>query len=249
MRNIQVIIAYCGTAYNGWQIQPNGLGIQEVLQKGISSITGEKTHLTASGRTDAGVHALGQSAHFFTDSSIPIDRFPVAINSKLPPDIRVLKAFEQPLDFHSRYSARQKTYIYKIRQNKIADPFLYDQVYQLPYIVDWDLVNQLSKVFIGKYDFKAFMASGSAVKTTIREIKAIELSQYDNITEISFTGNGFLYNMVRILVGTLLEGAYRRTTNADMKSILNSKERSQAGPTAPAHGLYLKSVDYKKHLT
>lgn len=244
MRNIQVIIAYCGTAYNGWQIQPNGLGIQEVLQKSIASITGENTHLTASGRTDAGVHALGQSAHFFTDSRIPIDRIPVAINSKLPPDIRIINAFEQPLDFHSRYSAIQKTYIYKIHQSRIADPFLFDQVYQLAYTIDWDLVNELSEVFIGKHDFKGFMASGSAVKTTIREIKAIKLTQFDDITEISFTGNGFLYNMVRILVGTLLEGAYKKKTKTEMMTILSSQDRTQAGPTAPAHGLYLKSVDY-----
>ncbi|WKY45445.1 tRNA pseudouridine(38-40) synthase TruA [Eubacteriaceae bacterium ES2] len=244
MRNIQLIIAYCGTAYNGWQIQPNGLGIQEVLQKAIASITGENAQLTASGRTDAGVHALGQTAHFFTESKIPIDRFPRAVNSKLPPDIRVLKAFEQPMDFHSRYSATQKTYVYKICQSKIADPFLYDQVYLVPYTVDWKRVSELSKVFIGNYDFKGFMASGSSVKTTIREIKAIELIQCNNITDISFTGNGFLYNMVRILVGTLLEGAYKQKTETDMLAILSSKDRSQAGPTAPAHGLYLKSVEY-----
>ncbi|WKY48467.1 tRNA pseudouridine(38-40) synthase TruA [Eubacteriaceae bacterium ES3] len=244
MKNVQLIIAYRGSKYNGWQTQPNGLGVQEVLQKGISAITGEKINLTASGRTDAGVHALGQSAHFFTNSQVPVKRFPLAINAKLPDDIRVLQALERPHDFHSRYSATEKTYTYKIRQGKIADPFLYDLVYQVPYQIDWDLVKKLSEVFIGKHDFIGFMASGSAVKTTIREIKEIKFYEKDLINEISFTGNGFLYNMVRIMVGTLLDGAYRKKTTAEMSAILASGERKQAGPTAPACGLYLKEVKY-----
>lgn len=244
MRNIQLILSYRGTAYNGWQVQPNGLGIQEVLQQGIGAITGETVNLTASGRTDAGVHALGQSAHFFTKSGIPVDRFALAINAKLPPDIRVLKACERPPDFHSRYSAVQKTYLYKLRTGRIGDPFSIDLLYQIPYSFDWEKMKQLSEVFIGCHDFKGFMASGSAVKTTIREIYEISFTKQNDYYEISFTGNGFLYNMVRILVGTLLDGASKGMTQDDLAMILKSGKRHLAGPTAPAHGLYLKSVSY-----
>ena len=142
MKNYQLIIAYRGTAYNGWQIQPNGLGVQELIQQAIFKITGERVKLIASGRTDAGVHALGQSAHFFSITRIPAERMPLALNTKLPEDIRILDCLERPKDFHSRYGAIQKTYLYKIIENKIGNPFSYDLAYRLPYHLDWDLIEK-----------------------------------------------------------------------------------------------------------
>ncbi len=249
MKNYQLIISYRGSAYHGWQIQPNALCIQDVIQQGIFKLTGEKVHLIASGRTDAGVHALKQSAHFFTKTSIPAERMPYALNTKLPEDIRILQCRQRPETFHSRYSAIGKTYLYKIVESKIGDPFFYDLTYRIAYSLNWQQIEKAAQAFIGTHDFSGFMATGSSIKTTVRTIEAIRFSHQGSHHEISFKGNGFLYNMVRIMVGTLLKVSQYNLGADDLKKIILSKDRRQAGLTVPAHGLYLKEVLYPQDKT
>lgn len=244
MKNIQLIISYRGTNYCGWQVQPNGVTIQQVIIDGIRELTGERVNLTGSGRTDAGVHALGQSANFFTESTIPPDVFYRALNTRLPLDIRVTSSVECAKDFHSRYNAKGKSYVYKILENPVASPFVSDLAFHVNRSLDWQAMKEAATFFIGEHDFKTFMATGSSVKTTIRTIEAISFDKTGELREITFKGNGFLYNMVRIMVGTLYEVGYHRLKPQDILKIIESSDRSLAGITAPAQGLYLKEVYY-----
>ncbi|WP_303867348.1 tRNA pseudouridine(38-40) synthase TruA [Acetobacterium wieringae] len=244
MRNIQLIISYCGTGYCGWQIQPNGVTIQEVIINAIRELTGETVNLIGSGRTDAGVHALGQSANFLTRSTIPAEAFHRALNTRLPSDIRIIRSSERELDFHSRYHARGKSYIYKIYESPVGSPFYSDRAFYVSRTLDWQKMKEAASYFIGEHDFTAFMASGSSIKTTIRTIEEISFDKNGDLHEITFRGNGFLYNMVRIMVGTLYEVGYQRRKPEEIAGIIKSQERSQAGITAPAQGLYLKEVYY-----
>lgn len=244
MKNIQIIISYRGTNYCGWQVQPNGLTIQEVIIRAIKELTGESVNLIGSGRTDAGVHALGQSANFFTDSTIPAEVWHRALNTRLPADIRVISSREHSPDFHSRYHAKGKSYGYKVLTSPVASPFLADLAFHVSRTLDWAAMKEAAASFLGEHDFTAFMASGSSIKTTIRRITEISFTNQDDLWEMTFTGNGFLYNMVRIMVGTLYEVGYGRLKAQDIKKIIASKDRSKAGITAPAHGLYLKEVYY-----
>ncbi len=244
MKNIQLIISYCGTSYCGWQIQPNGVTIQEVIINAIRELTGETVNLIGSGRTDAGVHALGQSANFLTRSTIPAEAFYRALNTRLPSDIRIVGSRERALDFHSRYHAKGKSYIYKIYESPVDSPFYSDLAFHVSRALDWQEMKEAASYFIGEHDFSAFMASGSSIKTTIRTIEEISFDKKGDLYEITFRGNGFLYNMVRIMVGTLYEVGYQRRKPEDIATIIESLERRQAGITAPAHGLYLKEVYY-----
>ncbi len=249
MKNYQLLISYRGSAYHGWQIQPNAICVQEVIQQGIVALTGQTVHLIGSGRTDAGVHALGQSAHFLTKTTIPPQKMPFALNAKLPADIRILECIERPEGFHSRYHAIGKTYLYRIYESKIGHPFFHDLHYRIAQPLNWDLVEAAAQAFIGTHDFSGFMATGSAIKTTIRRIDAITFSHQDAYHEIAIKGNGFLYNMVRIMVGTLLKANQENWNQRDIKKIILSKDRRQAGITVPAHGLYLKEVLYPENET
>lgn len=244
MKNIQLIISYRGTNYCGWQVQPNGVTIQEVIVRAIKELTGESVNLTGSGRTDAGVHALGQSANFFTASTIPPELWYRALNTRLPADIRVISSRVCNQEFHSRYNATGKSYVYKMLASPVASPFQADLAFHVTRTLDWTAMEEAAASFLGEHDFTAFMASGSSIKTTVRTITAISFSKNNDLWEITFTGNGFLYNMVRIMVGTLYEVGYGRLKPQDIKAIIDSKERSRAGITAPAHGLYLKEVYY-----
>lgn len=243
-RNIQLILEYDGTNYCGWQVQKNGISVQEVLNKSIKSIVKEDVYIIGSGRTDAGVHALGQSAHFKTQTSIPIDKIPFAINSKLPKDIRVQKAIERDGDFHSRYSAGGKIYVYKILNNEHGSALHYNRMYHISQRLDVDKMRQAAKAFLGTYDFTGFSSVHSSV---IDKVRTIYYSDFNiNNDEITYTikGNGFLYNMVRIIMGTLVQVGKGKIAPEDLPMIIKSKERSKAGPTAPAHGLYLQKVLY-----
>ncbi|MDK2942396.1 tRNA pseudouridine(38-40) synthase TruA [Acetobacterium carbinolicum] len=244
MRNIQIIISYRGTSYCGWQVQPNGVTIQEVIIRAIKELTGETVNLTGSGRTDAGVHALGQSANFFTASTIPPEVWYRALNTRLPVDIRVIRSRECPPDFHSRYNTIGKSYLYKILESPVASPFLADLAFHITRTLDWGAMEEAAAGFLGEHDFSAFMASGSAIKSTVRTITDISFIKRGELSEITFTGNGFLYNMVRIMMGTLYEVGYGRLKPQDIKAIIAGKDRNKAGVTAPAHGLYLKEVYY-----
>lgn len=243
MRNIKITIQYNGKNYCGWQKQNNSPGIQGTIEKAIFDITREEVKITGSGRTDAGVHALGQVANFKINSQIPVDRIPNALNAKLPKDISIVKAEEVDEDFHSRYSAKKKTYRYQIYNSLYRSPIYADISYPVKYDLDIDKMKKEAKSLIGTYDFKGFMSSGSSVIDTVRTIYNIEVSKSEDLIIIEIEGNGFLYNMVRIIAGTLVDIGRGRIAEK-MSTIIESKSRSMAGHTAPAHGLFLKKVDY-----
>lgn len=243
MRNIKLTIQYNGKNYCGWQKQNDSLGIQGTIEQAIKEITNEDVKITGSGRTDAGVHALGQVANFNTETNIPVENIPNALNSKLPKDISIISAEEMPLDFHSRYCAKGKTYRYMIYNNTYRTPIYNNISYFVKYDLDLEKMQKEAKSLIGTYDFKGFMSSGSSVKDTVRTIYDIQIIKQEDLIVIEVQGNGFLYNMVRIIVGTLVDIG-RGRINLDMSSIIESKSRSMAGHTAPAQGLFLKKVDY-----
>lgn len=243
MRNIKLTIQYNGENYCGWQKQNDSLGIQGTIEQAIKEITKEDIKINGSGRTDAGVHALGQVANFNTDCKIPVDKIPNALNSKLPEDIAIINAEEKELGFHSRHCAKRKRYRYMIYNSPYRSP-IYDKIsYFVKYDLDFEKMKEEAQSWIGTHDFKGFMSSGSSVVNTVRTIYDIEISKQENLITIEVEGNGFLYNMVRILVGTLVDIG-RGRIDTDMLSIIRSKTRSMAGHTAPAHGLFLKKVDY-----
>lgn len=243
MRNIKITIQYDGRNYCGWQKQPDSLGIQGTIEKAIYEITNEEVKLIGSGRTDSGVHALAQTANFKISSSISIESIPMALNAKLPKDISVIEACEVNDDFHSRYSTKGKTYKYLIYNSKFRHPILNNISYQVKYELDFDKMCIESKSLLGTHDFKGFMSSGSSVKDTIRTIYDINIKKTDDLITLEISGDGFLYNMVRIIVGTLVDVG-RGRINESFLDIIESKNRSRCGHTAPAQGLFLKKVHY-----
>lgn len=243
MRNLKITLQYNGEKYCGWQKQPDSPGIQGTVEQAIYEITNERVKVTASGRTDAGVHALGQVANFKTETKIPADRIPDALNAKLPKDISVIDCEEVDLDFHARYNACGKTYRYQIYNRPHRSPLYKDLAYHVKYGLDLDKIRLEANYLLGEHDFGGFMSSGSSVKDTVRTIYDIKIQEHEGLITIEVSGNGFLYNMVRIIVGTLVDIGRGRITNS-MEEIINSKSRSMCGHTAPAHGLFLKKVQY-----
>lgn len=210
MRNIKLIIEYDGKNFNGWQKQPDKLNIQGEIEKAISEITGEEIELIGSGRTDAGVHSLGQTANFKTESQIPIEKFAIAINSKLKKSIVVKSAEEVDERFHSRYSVKSKTYRYIINNSEQGTAIYRGLEVHVPMKLNVDLMKKAAKYFEGEHDFKAFKASGTSSKSSVRTIYKIDVRREDDRIYIEATGSGFLYNMVRIIVGTLVEVRTRK---------------------------------------
>ncbi|MFR1972833.1 MAG: tRNA pseudouridine(38-40) synthase TruA [Clostridia bacterium] len=244
MRNIKLTIEYDGKCYNGWQKQPNKLNIQGEIERAIYNITKEEVNLIGSGRTDAGVHALGQVANFKTNSEIPIEKLPLAINSQLKNSIVIKEAEEVDERFHSRYNAKHKTYRYIINNSKCGTAIYRNLEYSYPFKLDAEKMKQASKYFEGEHDFKAFKSSGTSSKNSVRTIyKAIVKQEGEKII-IELTGNGFLYNMVRIISGTLLDVGLGKIRAEEIPEIIESKDRQRAGKTLPAHGLYLVEVKY-----
>ena len=243
MRNLKLTIQYDGSKYCGWQKQPNSSGIQGTIEYAIYEITKEKVNITGSGRTDAGVHALGQVANFKTNSTIPAARIPDALNAKLPKDISIIDCQEVSEDFHSRYSATGKIYRYLIYNKPYRSPLYKDTSYHVRYDLDIQKMRLEAKSLLGTYDFKGFMSSGSSVKDTVRTIRDITIEEKEDLIVIEVEGNGFLYNMVRIIVGTLVDIG-RGRIDKSMEEIIASQDRGEAGHTAPAHGLFLKKVHY-----
>lgn len=246
MRNIKLELRFDGENYHGWQIQPNAVTIQEKVSAAVSKITKENIKVFGCSRTDAGVHANYYVSSFKTYSSIPIERIPYAINSLLPDDIVCIGAEAADEDFHAITSAKSKTYLYKIENSHIRDPFLAGHVWHYPSALDFSKMCEASKHFIGTHDFLGFAAAGFSAKTTVRTIYDLKLSKDGNIINIEITGDGFLYNMVRIITGTLVWAGIGKIKPEDIPKIIESKKREKAGITAPPYGLYLWRVEYEK---
>lgn len=245
MKRIKLTVAYDGTAYCGWQIQPNGITVEEVLNRAISQTTGEPVRVTGASRTDAGVHAEGNVAVFDTQSSIPPERMAYALNCRLPEDITVVLSQQVPGDWHPRYQKGVKTYEYRILNREMPDPILRFTSFHVSYPLDLDLMRKAAGYLTGEHDFKSFCSVHTDVKDTVRTVYRLEVEKQEDLITIRISGNGFLYNMVRIIAGTLIavgRGAY---PPEKMEEILEAKDRRKAAATAPARGLILKGIRYE----
>ena len=245
MKRVKLTIAYDGTNYCGWQIQPNGITIEEVINKTLQKLTGEPILVIGASRTDSGVHAMGNVAVFDTESTIPADRFAMALNQRLPEDIVIVKSEEVPLDFHPRYCDCSKTYEYHIINTRIPVPTKRLTNYFVSYNLNFDHMREAAAYLVGEHDFVSFCNVRTDVENTVRTITALDIIENGNEITIRITGNGFLYNMVRIIVGTLIRVGRGFYTPEKVKEILEAKDRKAAGVTAPAHGLMLMEIKYK----
>lgn len=245
MRNICLVIEYDGTNYCGWQIQkPHVKTIQDTIRRILEQILQEKILLIGASRTDSGVHAKGQTANFKTHSDIKLNKLKEALNSLLPDDIAIKRIKEVPLSFHSQFKAKSKAYRYTILNHRIPPVFLRNYVWNLQYPLNLNLMRQETRVLLGKHDFSAFQGSNRIAKSAVRVIKDIKISKKGSLINIDVIANGFLYNMVRNIVGTLVEIGRGRFSKGSMKKILLSRNRNNAGPTAPGKGLCLMRVEY-----
>lgn len=244
MKRVKLTVAYDGRNYCGWQVQPNGITVQEVLNQCLSEFTGENIETIGASRTDAGVHALGNVAVFDTEMRMPGDKFSFALNQRLPEDIRIQKSEEVDADFHPRYVKSQKTYEYRILNCRFPIPTerFYSHFTYIP--LDVDKMKEAASYLIGEHDFKSFCGTGAQVKTTVRTVKEIQIEKSGDRITIRITGEGFLYNMVRIIAGTLMDIGGGLYPPEKMKEILEAKDRKKAGPTAPARGLTLMKIQY-----
>ena len=244
MRRIALIIEYDGTNYVGWQIQPNGKAIQEVIDDAFFRLIGERPVLHASGRTDSGVHARAQVAHFDTECRIPADKFCYALNTRLPDDIRIKASMEVPADFHSRFCVREKHYVYSVNNAPHASAFSRSTALHVHYPLDIERLNEAAKLFLGTHDFNAFRSSGSTPTSTERTIFESEWTKDGSMLRYHVAGSGFLYNMVRIMTGTMLRIGLGFEEPGIINDALSAADREFAGDTAPAHGLMLWRVKY-----
>ena len=247
MKRIKLVTAYDGTNYHGSQIQNNGETIEGVLSEELSSLLKEEIHLIGASRTDAGVHARGNVFVFDTESRIPPEKFTYALNARLPEDIRVQDSCEVPPEFHPRHQDTVKTYEYKILNRKLPLPEYRLYAHFTYETLDLDKMQEACRHFIGEHDFASFCAAGSQVESTVREIYDLHIEKAGDLLTISVTGNGFLYNMVRILAGTLLKVGSGQIQPEDIPGILEAKDRKAAGPTAPAKGLTLMEIRYPEY--
>lgn len=244
-RNIKLTIEYDGTNYHGWQSQINAVAIQDIIKDAVEKLTGESCKLIGSSRTDVGVHALGQVANFMTSSSIPAERFSYALNHILPDDIVIKKSESVTEHFHAQYSALGKKYRYLIYNESQPSAILRNRTWQIFKKLDIEPMKRAAKYFEGTHDFSAFRSTGSGVKKSIRTISESKLDICeDNILSFEIAGDGFLYNMVRIIVGTLVGVGLGKISESSVQHIIESQDRKKAGKTAPAHGLYLVEVYY-----
>ncbi len=245
MRNIKLLIEYDGTNYQGWQIQPGGPTIQGTLEEKLGLLTGKPVRLFGSGRTDSGVHALGQVAHFKTQSPMDIPTIQRALNSLLPHDIVIQRVEEVEEDFHARKRSKSKIYEYRILNRNLRSAFHRGYVWHIPQRLNLTEMKKATRGLVGEHDFSAFRTVGSPTRTTVRKVTRAEWKRgRDGIIRFEIEANGFLKQMVRSIVGTLVEIGRGKRKAADIRKILNSKDRREAGPTAPAQGLFLKEVKY-----
>jgi tRNA pseudouridine38-40 synthase len=244
MRNISLLVSYDGTAYHGWQCQPNVVTVQETIQKAIERITSREAKLHGGARTDSGVHAMGQVVNFLSESPIDLTSLARGINSLVPPDIRVKEAHEVPGEFHSRYSAKSKTYVNCILGSSCNSPFYERYAWHIPYSLDIHSMSRAAKIIIGTHDFSAFKKKDQAYRSTVREILRAGVRRRRDFVYVVMEGTGFLRYMVRNIVGTLVLVGSGRLTEAGFQEIFESHDRVKAGPTAPARGLFLREIKY-----
>lgn len=245
MKRVKLVVAYDGTNYHGWQVQDNGITIEEVLNRTISELVQEDIKVIGASRTDAGVHACGNVAVFDTESRIPGDKFSFALNQRLPEDIRIQKSCEVDADFHPRYADTVKTYEYNILNRRFELPTKRLYAAFCYYPMDIERMNQAAAYLVGEHDFKSFCSAGAQVQTTVRTIYAVNVTKEDDMVHIRITGNGFLYNMVRIIAGTLMQVGTGLMEPEQVKEILEARDRSKTGPTAVAKGLTLVEIRYE----
>ncbi|MBE6915135.1 MAG: tRNA pseudouridine(38-40) synthase TruA [Ruminococcaceae bacterium] len=248
MRHIALLLSFDGTQYHGWQIQSNATTVQGTLCDALVQVAGVTAPPVGCGRTDAGVHAEYYVADFFTESKIPLDRFPVALNTVLPHDIVVHKACEVSDDFHAVHSCIRKEYTYRMYTAKTPNPFLHNRALFYPYPLDLESLCHAAQNMVGTHDFAAMRSLGTPVKSTVRTVYEFDITQNGNEIAFRIAANGFLYNMARTMVGTLLAVAQKKFSPDEIPSILESGDRSRAGATAPACGLYMTHSDYGKEL-
>lgn len=244
MRRIRLILSYDGTAYAGWQRQTNGLAVQQVVEEALETATGAPVKITGASRTDAGVHALGQACHFDTESGIPPEKYPFVLNTLLPADIRCLQGAEAAADFSARFHTRGKWYTYRIHNAPHASALYRNLTAHVPLPLDAPLMDEAAQQLVGTHDFAAFCAVGGSAKTTVRTLHEIHVLRLEERVTLTVWGNAFLYNMVRIIAGTLIEIGQRRLPPACLTQALATGNRLCLGPTAPAQGLELTRVLY-----
>ncbi|GAB7387264.1 tRNA pseudouridine(38-40) synthase TruA [Bacillaceae bacterium] len=247
MVRIKLTVSYDGTNYHGFQVQPHGKTIQGELERALWRLTQRKTAVVGSGRTDAGVHAKGQVVHFDTDSTIPVDRWCLALNSVLPADIVATDAEEVGPTFHARNDVAWKTYRYSVDRSRYPDVFWRRYAFHVPWPLDVPAMKEAAAHLVGEHDFTSFCSARTEIENKVRTLAAIEIVEENHLLHTYVRGNGFLYNMVRIIMGTLLEVGQGKREPEDMRAILLGRDRSLAGVTAPAHGLTLWEVEYAKN--
>ena len=244
MKRILLTVEYDGTNYAGWQRQINGLAVQQVLEEALQKATGERIVVTGASRTDAGVHALGQAVHFDTESRIPPEKYPFVLNTMLPRDVRVHSGREVPQEFHARFMTSGKRYTYRIINSRHASALRRNSHVHVPVPLDISLMRVAAPQLLGKHDFAAYQAAGGTAKTTVRTIRSVQLDQMGDEIILTVEGDAFLYNMVRIIAGTLIEiGQGKRSMNA-FSEAFETLDRLSLGVTAPPHGLELTKVYY-----
>ena len=244
MRNIALFLSYLGTDYHGWQMQKNLPTVQETLEKAIQMIVGHDVHVTGCGRTDAGVHAKCYVANFRTTSTIPTDRLPYALNTHLPCDIVVTKAFDVHENFNAIGSCAKKEYTYRIYNSRIKNPFYVNRAWFYPKHLDEKIMQEAASQFVGTHDFAAVRSVGTDVKSTVRTVYYYNVERIGDIIELKVCANGFLYNMVRIIVGTLVEVGREKYPAEKVREIMEACDRQLAGPTMPAKGLMLIHYEF-----
>lgn len=244
MKNIALRLRYDGSRYHGWQVQKNAITVAQTMEEALAKVCGERVKLTGCGRTDAGVHALRYCANFHSDCTVPVDRMPLAVNSRLPDDIAVVDAVEVPDDFNAIGSCVKKEYVYKILNSRIPDPFLADRVCFYPQRLDISLMQAAARAFEGTHDFKAVRSEGTQTKTTVRTVYWCRVEKDGDLITVSICANGFLYNMCRAMVGTMVYASYGKLIPEEIPALLEKRDRRLTGPTMPPQGLYLNRVWY-----
>ena len=244
MKNIALILKYEGSAYHGWQIQKNAVSVEQTLEKAVADVVGHPTHITGCGRTDAGVHAKNYVANFHTNCTIPVERLPYALNTHLPPDIVVTDAFEVHDGFNAIGSCVRKEYTYYIYNSKVRDPFYVKRAWFYPSHLDEHVMQRAADCFVGTHDFAAVRSVGTDVQTTVRTVYHFIVERQGNLLTCRICANGFLYNMARAMVGTVIYAAEGKFLPEAVTEILDGKNRTAAGPTAPPGGLYMTQLWY-----